>query len=136
LYEILAERKLLLQAIPFALYIRLSNRGRSENGEANWELVERSMYQYCKSRLKLLSCVPELAERPALIANAIKSLDVVNSVANQMAEMWYIPYEYAQRREVGRYLKTADRSLYQQFYELCVLGGWDGPECGPHLAPT
>jgi hypothetical protein len=125
LYEILAEHKLLLQANPFALYIRLSNRG-----ETNWESVERSMYQYCKSRLKLLSSVPKLAERPALFANAIKSLDVVNSVTNQMAEMWYMgdgKDQCVHRRQVGRYLKRADRGLYQQFYRLCVLGVWDGP---------
>jgi hypothetical protein len=46
------------------------------------------MYRHYKSRLKLDY---ELGseDHPALFANAVKSLDVVNSFLNQWVQMWY-----------------------------------------------
>jgi prophage maintenance system killer protein len=131
LYEVLAERKLLLQATPMTLYILLSNRSDfSEHGKLSWEEVENRMFQHCRSRLKFLDTVPTGQERPGLFANEVKTLEIGNSLFNQLAEQWYSTdtrYLNSERREIGRQFKCLNRGLYEQFYRLCVLGSWEGP---------
>jgi prophage maintenance system killer protein len=127
LYETLAEHGYLLQAKPLTLYIHLSNRTPSSiPREWSWDGVEGAMFQHCKSRLKL-DYEPRSEDNPALFANAVKSLDVVNSFLNQWAQMWYSAEGKGnpQLRELVQYLKQADRDLYQQFHRLCVKGGWE-----------
>ena len=129
LYEMLANHKILLQAKPLTLYIMLSSRcWYSDQGKGPRQRVVEVMYQHCKSRLKFLDAVPSLEERPALFANAVKSLMYENSLINQIAELWvktearhYAP----ERRVLGRYLKKLDRGLYEQFRRLCVEGAYE-----------
>jgi prophage maintenance system killer protein len=131
LYEVLAERGLLLQAKPMSLYIMLSNRSDiSEHGYYTWKAVVERMYRHCKSRLKFLSTVPTSEERPALFANAIKTLEFENSLLNQIAEEWFATgakHLTEERRGVARRFKNLNRGLYEQFYRLSVLGCWMGP---------
>ena len=123
LYEVLSEHKLLLQAKPVTLYIMLSNRSHfSEHGRYAWSEIERMMYQHCRHRLKLVSKVASAEERVHLYINAVKSLDIVNSLFNQCAKLVYSPEWY----KVARQLKRLDRGFYDQFYRLCMLGGWVG----------
>jgi hypothetical protein len=138
LYEVLAERKLLLQASPMTLYILLSNRSDfSEHGQLSWEDVENRMFQHCRSRLKFLDTIPTGQERPMLFANEVKTLEFGNSLFNQFAEQWYSTetrYLNSERREIGRKFKCLNRGLYEQFYRLCVLGSWEGPPGSPELS--
>ena len=131
LYEVLAEHKLLLQAKPMTLYTMLSNRSHlSEHGKSSWEEVANQMYQHCRSRLKFLVNIPDSDERPLLFANAIKTLDIENSLFNQLAESWFATeprYLAPERRKMGRHLKRLNRGMYTQFYQLCIRGNWEGP---------
>lgn len=131
LYEVLAEHKLLVQAKPMTLYILLSNRSDySEHGKREWNEVEKLMYQHCRSRLKFLMEVPSAEERIVLYANAVKTLEIANSLFNQLAELWFATeakHLAQKRRGISRQFKNLNRGLYEQFYRLCVLGSWEGP---------
>ena len=106
------------------LYIILSNRSNfSEHGRYAWNKVERMMYQHCRHRLKILSKVPTSEERLGLYVNAVKSLDVGNSLFNQCTELQFTP----EWKKASRQLKRLDRGFYDQFYRLCVQGGCEGP---------
>ena len=138
LYEVLANQKLLLRAKPMTLYILLSNRSDVfEHGKYEWNEVERRMYQHCRSRLRFLTTVPTSEERPLLYGNEVKTLEVRNSMFNQIAELWFAKSSKllsVEQRTFVRHLKHVERGIYEQFYRLCIRGSWENPPNGyPHI---